>query len=159
MKGRTLSNKEKELLKKELAWAKEFEVIKTKPGRKLIRYIAPDDAEFFCSLEIDPKPHLLFHEPVHFIVTVQEAKGDCRANHKIGDSWKLDWCTPTGMCGSAYHTMYPLLHGLMLTGGSYKGPAADITLVSCPDEGWITFRIERRRWAPDMWDDDPNTTL
>jgi hypothetical protein len=42
----------------------------------------------------------------------------------------------------------------MLTSGRYEGPAAKETLVSCPDDGWITFRIERRRWTPEMWEDE-----
>jgi uncharacterized repeat protein (TIGR04076 family) len=152
MKGELLTAKEKEFLGKEMAWAREFEVVKAKPGRKLIRYIPPDDVEMYCSLEGEPKPHLRFYEPVHFIVTVRDAKGGCRANHKIGDTWEFDWCTPVGLCGSAYHTMYPLLHGLMLAGGGYEGPAAERTLLSCPDGGCVTFKIERRRWLPDMWD-------
>jgi hypothetical protein len=58
-----------------------------------------------------------------------------------------------------YHTMYPVLHGLMLTSGRYEGPAAKETLVSCPDDGWITFCIERRRWTPEMWEDDAQLLL
>jgi hypothetical protein len=49
--------------------------------------------------------------------------------------------------------MYPVLHGLTMTSGRYKGPAARETLVSCPDEGWVTFRIQRYRWLPEMWEE------
>jgi hypothetical protein len=41
----------------------------------------------------------------------------------------------------------------MLTSGRYEGPAAKETLISCPDGGWIRFRIERFRWRPDDWED------
>jgi uncharacterized repeat protein (TIGR04076 family) len=114
--------------------------------------ISPQDEEQFYTLIGGPEPELLFHEPVYFVVTVQEAKGDCRSGHRIGDRWEFAWCTPGGLCGSAYHAMYPVLHGLMLTSGRYEGPAADETLVACPDGGWITFRIERHRWTPALWE-------
>ena len=69
-------------------------------------------------------PRLVFHEPVGFTVTVHQAKGECRAGHEVGDCWEFDWRTPGGICGSAYHALYPVLHGLMLTSGRYEGPAA-----------------------------------
>ena len=137
-----------------LSWAKGYELLRAAPGRKLFRVITPQDEEQYYTLACDAEPHLLFHEPVRFLVTVHQAKGECRAGHKPGDRWEFDWCTPAGLCGSAYHTMYPVLHGLMLTSGRYQGPAAKETLVSCPDEGWITFRIERRRWTPEMWEEE-----
>jgi uncharacterized repeat protein (TIGR04076 family) len=136
-----------------LRWAKAYELVRAVPGRRLLRIITPYDEEQYYTLVSDPEPHLVFHEPVHFVVTVHAAKGECRAGHKMGDRWEFDWCTPAGMCGSAYHTMYPALHGLMLTSGRYEGPAAEETLVSCPDSGWLTFRIERHRWTPEMWEE------
>jgi hypothetical protein len=42
----------------------------------------------------------------------------------------------------------------MLTAGRYDGPAAKETLISCPDEGCVTFRIERHRWMPSLWEED-----
>jgi uncharacterized repeat protein (TIGR04076 family) len=147
-----LSETECILIEKNIGWAKAYEVIRATPGSKLLRVITPQEEVQFYSLFNHPQPRLIFHEPLIFIVTVQSAKGECRANHKIGDRWEFGWCTPAGLCGSAYHTMYPLLHGLLLTSGRYDGPAAEKTLVSCPDDGWITFQIERRRWVPEMWE-------
>ena len=135
-----------------LGWAKSYKIIRIEKNRKLIRVITPYDEEQYYTLFTDPKPHIIFHEPVSFIVTVQDAKGECRASHKPGDQWEFSWCTPAGMCGSAYHAMYPDLHGLMLTSGRYDGPAAQETLISCPDHGWLTFRIERHRWMPEDWE-------
>ena len=137
-----------------LSWAASYEMIREMPGRRLFRVITPQDEEQHYTLVNKPEPSLIFHEPVSFLVTVRAAKGECRAGHKVGDCWRLDWCTPAGLCGSAYHTVYPVLHGLMLTSGGYEGPAAKETLVSCPDDGWIIFHIERRRWTPKMWEDD-----
>jgi uncharacterized repeat protein (TIGR04076 family) len=152
MQEGTLTESERQLIDRSLKWAKECELVRTAPGRKLLRVVAPDGEECYGTLMTDPEPKVILHEPVRFIVTVQEAKGECRAEHKVGDRWEFDWCTPAELCGSAYHTMYPLLHGLMLSGGRYEGAAAEGTLVSCPDEGWITFRIERQRWTPEMWE-------
>jgi uncharacterized repeat protein (TIGR04076 family) len=136
-----------------LNWARAFELVRTTPSRKLLKIISPQDEEQYYSLVSDLSPRLIFHEPVYFIITVHEAKGECRAGHEIGDRWEFNWCTPEGMCGSAYHSMYPVLHGLMMTSGRYWGPAAEKTLVSCPDAGWMTFRIDRFRWTPQEWND------
>jgi uncharacterized repeat protein (TIGR04076 family) len=137
-----------------LCWAKSYEVVRTTSVRKLIKVITPQDEEQFYTLVGGPEPELIFHEPVYFVVTVRGAKGECRSGHRVGDRWEFSWCTPEGLCGSAYHAMYPVLHGLMLTSGRYEGPAADETLVACPDGGCITFRIERHRWTPAFWEQE-----
>jgi uncharacterized repeat protein (TIGR04076 family) len=151
-----LSEAERAAVERELGWCTMWEVVRRVPGRKLVRAVTPQtEEELYHTLVSDPVPRLLFHEPVTFVVTVQEAKGtDCRAGHKVGDCWEFSWCTPEGMCGAAYHAMYPVLHGLMLSSGRYEGPAAEETEVACPDKGWLTFRIQRRRWMPDMWETD-----
>ena len=136
-----------------LHWAKAYELIRTAPGRRLFRITTPYDEEQYYTLVSEPQPRMIFHEPVWFVVTVHAAKGKCRAGHKVGDRWEFDWRTPAELCGSAYHALYPVLHGLMLSSGRYEGHAADETLVACPDNGWITFRIERHRWTPAMWED------
>lgn len=153
MKKQQLTEAEQAVVNNLLSWVKSFEVVRVAPSRKLIKIISPQDEEQYYSLVSDPEPHLIFQEPVHFVVTVQEAKGEWRAGHTVGDRWEFDWSTPKGMCGSAYHAMYPVLHGLMLTSGRYTGPAAEQTLVSCPDAGWLTFRIQRFLWAPEEWFD------
>jgi uncharacterized repeat protein (TIGR04076 family) len=148
----SLTRAEQAAVQRELGWCRSIEVARVEPGRKLIRAVTPTDEELYHTLVSDPEPRLIFHEPVRFIVTVHQAQGTgCRAGHRVGDRWEFDWCTPPGMCSAAYHAMYPVLHGLMLTSGRYEGPAAQETLVSCPDKGWLTFRIERRRWTPEMW--------
>lgn len=149
-----LTEAERAIAASVLGWARSYDVIREARGRRLFRVITPQDEEQYYTLVSKPEPHLVFHEPVSFVVTVHAAKGACRAGHKVGDRWHFDWSTPAGLCGSAYHAMYPVLHGLMLTSGRYEGPAARETLVSCPDDGWITFCIERQRWKPDMWDDE-----
>ncbi len=137
-----------------LSWVKSYEIIQTTSKSKLLRVITPQDEEQFYTLVGDPHPQLIFHEPVYFVVSVYAVKGECRAGHKVGDRWEFAWCTPADLCGSAYHAMYPILHGLMLTSGRYEGPATEGTLVTCPDRGWITFRIHRHRWDPDTWEQE-----
>lgn len=146
-----LTEAERAALEYLLSWSKSHELVRATPRHKLFKIISPQDEEQYYSLVSDPETRLIFHEPVYFVVTVHEAKGECRAGHKVGDRWEFDWCTPVGMCGSAYHTIYPVIHGLLLTSGCYEGPAAEKTLVSCPDAGWIIFRIERFRWTPEQW--------
>jgi uncharacterized repeat protein (TIGR04076 family) len=135
-----------------LHWSKAYEVVRAVPGRKLLRVTSPDDEELYWTLMGDPDPQLHYHEAVRFVVTVHAAKGGCNVGHQVGDRWEFCRCTPEGMCSSAFHTMYPVLHGLLMTSGRYEGPAADATLVSCPDGGWITFRIQRHLWTPEMWE-------
>jgi uncharacterized repeat protein (TIGR04076 family) len=147
-----LTPKERKAIDFVLGWAKSYQVIRTLNQYKLIHVITNDDEEQYYSLINDPVPRVIFHEPVNFTVTVQEAKGECRAGHRPGDKWEFSWCTPVGMCGSAYHAMYPVLHGLMLTSGRYDGPAAKETLVACPDHGWLILHIERHRWMTEDWD-------
>jgi uncharacterized repeat protein (TIGR04076 family) len=149
-----LTESETAAVRRLLGWAKQHRVIRAVPGYKLLRVITPQDEEQYYTLAGEWEPQLVFHELVRFVVTVHAAKGECRAGHEVGDRWEFAWCTPAGMCGSAYHAMYPVLHGLMLTSGRYDGPAAEETLVSCPDHGWLTYRIERQRWTPAMWDQD-----
>jgi len=42
----------------------------------------------------------------------------------------------------------------MLTSGRDKGTVAELTLVSCPDQDWVTFSFERQRWTPELWEAD-----
>jgi uncharacterized repeat protein (TIGR04076 family) len=147
-----LSKDEQAVLDRELGWAKSWELTRVASQAKLFRVITPQDEEQYYTLRNTPEVELVFHEPVWFEVTVQAVKDEhCRAGHRLGDRWGFSWCTPAGLCGAAYHAMYPVLHGLMLTSGRYEGPAAEETLVSCPDECWITFRIVRQHWMPELW--------
>ena len=111
-----------------------------------------DDEDLYWTLVSAPQPRLIFHEPARFAVTVQAVKQGCNVGHSEGDRWELSRSTPTGICSSAFHTMYPVLHGLNMTSGLDDGPAAKDTLVSCPDGGEVTFRIERHLWTPAEWE-------
>jgi uncharacterized repeat protein (TIGR04076 family) len=146
-----LNDAERAMLKEFFWWAKECEGIRVSPSGKLLHLISNDDENLYWTMVSDPEPRLIFHEPVRFVVTVEEVNRGCNAGHKVGDRWEFSRLTPEGMCGSAYHTMYPVLHGLMMTSGLYDGPAADGTRVSCPDGGEVTFNIKRNLWTPNEW--------
>lgn len=148
-----LSDTEKAVLKDKLDWATDYQVVRRGRDRILVRIVTPHNEEQYYTLCMKPEVSVVFHEPVKFLVNVQSIKGECRAGHQLGDTWEFSWCTPDGICGAAYHAMYPVLHGLMLTSGRYDGPAAEETLVSCPDDGWVTFRLQRKRWSPEDWDE------
>jgi uncharacterized repeat protein (TIGR04076 family) len=147
----TLTEAERALVSKFLPWAVTCQVLRAAPGRKLLLTATSHGKESHWTLLSDPEPRLVYEEPLRFVVTVRASKGGCDLGHEIGDRWEFSRCTPEGICASAFHTMYPVLHGLTMSGGRYEGPAARETLVSCPDEGWVTFRIERHRWKPEMW--------
>ena len=141
-----LTAAEREFLDKELPSRWKCAVVKEEPGRKVLKVTVEEgDIGGHFTLTTEPELTVKYEEPVRFVVTVVEAKGSCRAEHKVGDRFEFDWCTPEGLCGSAYHTMYPVLHGLLLDGGKYEG-RAETTRVTCPDAGWITFEIQRVRW-------------
>ena len=134
-----------------MGWPKEYSVIKSAPGRKLLAITTPNGDVINFTLTAEPELEMIYHERVHFTVSVHEAKEGCNCGHMPGDSWQFSRCTPEGICAEAFHTMYPVIHGLTMGNGTYSGPAADETLVSCPDHGWVTFKIERKLWSPDDW--------
>jgi len=148
VEGGTLAAGEEAKLRS-LGWAKEYSVMRSAPGRKLLAVTTPngDIVSFTLTAELE----LIYQERVHFTVSVHEAKEGCNCGHTPGDSWQFSRCTPEGICSEAFHTMYPVIHGLTMGNGTYRGRAADETLVSCPDHGWVTFKIERRLWSADDW--------
>lgn len=152
MNGARLNQNEQAVVDHALGWVRSYEIVKTTRVRKLLKVIAPTGEGQFYTLESDPHPRLIFHEPIFFTVTVIAAKGNCRADHQVGDRWEFSWCTPVGLCGSAYHSMYPVLHGLMMANTHNDRHSAAETQISCPDEGWLTFEIERHSWTPDLWE-------
>ena len=93
-----------------------------------------------------------YPEPYKFIVTIVDMKSQpCRAGHRVGDSWEFEYCTPLGMCGEAFHAIYPLIHAMRL-GADLTGYQAqehrgdpDVTYAWCPDEGWVKFEVRRVR--------------
>jgi uncharacterized repeat protein (TIGR04076 family) len=87
-----------------------------------------------------------FKEDWKFIVTVTGAKEGCRAGHKVGDTFQFEYGTPLGLCGEAFHGMYPVIHAMRLGAdlAQYSGAKDhNVSQFTCPDEAWITFEIRR----------------
>jgi uncharacterized repeat protein (TIGR04076 family) len=84
----------------------------------------------------------LWHEPVKFKVEIVK-DGNCRANHKKGQVFEFDWCTPEGMCGESFVGMYPVLHSLRVFGDMRElgSPQRNIRVYNCPGRV-IQFEIE-----------------
>lgn len=84
----------------------------------------------------------LWHEPVSFRVEVVK-DGNCRADHKKGQVFTFDWCTPEGLCGESFVGMYPLLHSLRVLGDMRElgSPERNVRIYTCPSRV-VQFRIE-----------------
>jgi uncharacterized repeat protein (TIGR04076 family) len=88
----------------------------------------------------------LWQEPVQFKVTVVK-EGNCRADHKTGQTFEFMWNTPEGLCSESFVGMYPVLHSLRVMGdmrelgGPDRSPARNIRICNCPGRV-IQFRIE-----------------
>ena len=55
-----------------------------------------------------------------YTVTIKLVANDrpCHAGHQVGQTWTYDYQTPTGMCSSAWHALYPYAL-VMATGGVF----------------------------------------
>ena len=68
------------------------------------------------------------------IITIKSIEGKCPQEFQVGNTWTVtDGKTPTNMCASAFHALYPTL--LMLqSGGSLPWTEdKDLSVVACPD--------------------------
>ena len=92
-----------------------------------------------------------WQEPYRFVVRVVESKskGPCRAGHRVGDEWEFDYCTPLGLCGEAFHCIYPLVHAMRLGANLWadvddgRGHDPDVAFAYCPDDAWLKFEVRR----------------
>ncbi len=83
-----------------------------------------------------------WNEPVTFTISVVK-EGNCRANHKKGQTFEFNWSTPEGMCGESFVGMYPVLHSLRVLGDMRElgSPHRHIRVYNCPTRV-IQFKIE-----------------
>lgn len=80
-----------------------------------------------------------------FEIKVQEQRGYCSRNYKVGDSWIVDgFDTPDKFCGGAYTTVFPII--VALSSGSEfsfeKDPLCK-TNMACPDNGNVVFSVRK----------------
>lgn len=79
-------------------------------------------------------------------ITLVANNRPCHAGHTIGEQWTYDGMTPGGMCGSAWHTVYPWAM-MMAAGGAFEWQEdPDVMRLSCPDcEVQNIFELRRTR--------------
>lgn len=91
----------------------------------------------------------MLEDDVKFRITVKSTKdgGPCYAGHKPGDTFECGYLTPDGLCGWAYHSLYPFIHALRHTksyeDSGYRLVKKDTVDVACPDNAWVVFEIEK----------------
>ena len=79
-------------------------------------------------------------------VKVISQKGNCGAEHKVGDEWIIRRKTPEGICLSALMAIYPSLRVLRFGGVMPWQTEPDVTQVICPDiENPVIFELRRLR--------------
>lgn len=73
-----------------------------------------------------------------FHLKVKAVQGTCLAGHREGEDFALGHCAPAGVCLNALQRVIPVLNALRLAGDG-AGPVQ----VPCPEDGIVTFVIER----------------
>jgi|GEM_PF-487087 len=79
------------------------------------------------SEKLEPQYHL----------TVTAVQGKCLAGHQEGDGFQFGHCAPAGLCLDALQRVIPALSALRL------GDRSGAIQVPCPDDGIVTFMVER----------------
>ncbi len=86
-------------------------------------------------------------------VKVVFVKGICNAGHKVGQEWIVRRHTPSGLCVSAFHSIFHSLYFLLRGGELETVPGSGVIRSACPD-AWnqVVFELSpipgtRRRSA------------
>jgi len=83
--------------------------------------------------------------PKKMLIEVEYSDNTCTYGYKVGDSWEVEGLkTPPGMCGAAYHLLFPVLFEMNF-GATFdfeKDPVCK-TGITCPDGGKIKFKVKR----------------
>ena len=82
------------------------------------------------------------NEVVSFKITII-ADGNCRANHKVGETFEFSWRSPEGICTESLVGMYPVLHSMRVFGDMRElgSPERNVRVYTCPSRE-VKFRIE-----------------
>ncbi len=78
------------------------------------------------------------------LVKVTSSVGVCKVGHKEGDVFKVSPADPGGLCGAAYHTIFPIIAVLAWDGVL---PLDDPNKIEtcCPDvKNLVSFEIVRQ---------------
>lgn len=80
------------------------------------------------------------------VVKVISQRGNCVANHKVGDEFIIGDATPLGMCSWAFFTLFPFASTLQSGGVFPWEDDPDKSIVACPDPGNpVVFELRRLR--------------
>jgi uncharacterized repeat protein (TIGR04076 family) len=93
----------------------------------------------------------MLEDDIKFKVTVIDTKATeaspCYAGHKIGDTFEFGYLTTEGLCGWAYHAMFPYISALRHTkqyeDESFRLIDKDTIKLCCPGTAWVTFEIKK----------------
>jgi len=83
-------------------------------------------------------------ENKEILVRVTSTTGTCKVGHKAGDVFKVTTADPGGLCGAAYHTIFPIIATLTWDG---KIPLDDPNKIDtcCPDvKNLVSFEVIRQ---------------
>jgi uncharacterized repeat protein (TIGR04076 family) len=83
--------------------------------------------------------------PKKMEIGVEYSDNTCVYGYKVGDKWQVEGLrTPAGMCGAAYHLLFPVLFELNFgaTFNFEKDPSCK-TGITCPDGGKVKFKVKR----------------
>lgn len=84
-------------------------------------------------------------KPKNLEIEVEYSDNTCTYGYKVGDKWQVKGLkTPEGMCGAAYHLLFPVLFEMNF-GAKFdfeKDPYCK-TGITCPDGGKIKFKVRR----------------
>ncbi|MBF0484327.1 MAG: TIGR04076 family protein [Candidatus Omnitrophica bacterium] len=84
-------------------------------------------------------------KPKKMLIEVEHSDNTCHYGYKVGDKWEVTGLrTPDGMCGAAYHLLFPVLFEMNFgaTFSFEKNPNCK-TGITCPDGGKIKFKVTR----------------
>ena len=83
--------------------------------------------------------------PQNMVIEVEHSDNTCTYGYKVGDKWEVKGLqTPPGMCGAAYHLLFPVLFEMNFGAQFYfeKDPNCK-TGITCPDGGKVKFKVTR----------------
>jgi len=80
------------------------------------------------------------------VARVISQKGNCSAEHKVGDEFPIGDKTPSMMCSWAFCALFPFASVLQLGGSFPWEDNQDVATVACPDPtNPVVFELKRLR--------------
>lgn len=77
-------------------------------------------------------------------VTVGRLSGHCAAGHKEGDTWVVENVEkPLSICPVALTAIWQKIYAMLFGAVFPFGPDDDTAFFSCPDNGYVKFKITR----------------